>query len=377
MEELINYKNRIKATIISPLSIGQGEEKDWIEGIDYIREDKVLYHLDLQMIADAGIPMSEISALFASNRIDEIKNLLISKLDDIYDFSMDMPIPSVNPIKSFYFNPIIGKYTLFGSSLKGAIRSCLFHFLTNQEDATHLKQIKGLDEFVFGKMKDGSDFMRFIRIGDFEFDNTVLVNSKIYNLHYDEENNWIGGWKHKGGKDSFTDTYYNPKGFNTIYECLKPNESSEGSIMISPLLYGKTSSLGNFIEKKRRIMMSNPINKLFGIINASTQEYLEKEILFFEKYREGERSDEIIESLDHLKTIVSSFVDSDSKECLLKMAAGSGFHSITGDWQYVDYSDTGYHSFGKNLGKQKYKSRRIASYKGRLTPMGFIKLAVI
>lgn len=377
MEELINQKYRIKSTVLSPLSIGQGEEKDWIEGIDYIREDNVLYHLDLRMMADAGIPMSEISALFASNRIEDIKKLLISKLDDVHDFSMDMPISSANPIKSFYFNPIVGKYTLFGSSLKGAIRSCLFHHFTDEEGAAELKQIQGLDDYVFGKMKDGSDYMRFIRIGDFEFDNTVLVNSKIYNLHCDDGNKWIGGWKHKGGKGSETDTRYKPLGFNTIYECLEPGESSEGFIMISPILFSKIGSSGNFIEKKRRIMKDTPIYQLFSIINASTQEYLEKEIHFFEKYREGERSDEILESLEHLKSLVDSFIKSGSKECIIKMAAGTGFHSITGDWQYGDYSDTGFHSSGKNSGKQKYKSRKIASYNNRLTPMGFLQLSVL
>lgn len=42
------------------------------------------------------------------------------------------------------------------------------------------------------------------------------------------------------------------------------------------------------------------------------------------------------------------------------MSAGSGFHSITGDWQFSDYTNTEIWKDGRNAGKMKYKSRKIA-----------------
>ena len=59
------------------------------------------------------------------------------------------------------------------------------------------------------------------------------------------------------------------------------------------------------------------------------------------------------------------------------MSAGSGFHSITGDWQFKNYSQTGIWEQGRHAGKKKYKSRKIAEWNGYLSLMGFVKLRYI
>jgi hypothetical protein len=53
------------------------------------------------------------------------------------------------------------------------------------------------------------------------------------------------------------------------------------------------------------------------------------------------------------------------QSCILKMAAGSGFHSITGDWQFDDYSIDGVDtsrkiSRGTLKNVKSAKSRKIA-----------------
>jgi hypothetical protein len=58
----------------------------------------------------------------------------------------------------------------------------------------------------------------------------------------------------------------------------------------------------------------------------------------------------------------------------MKMSAGVGFHSITGDWQYGDYDKTKFWTDGRHAGKKKYKSRKIAEYNHRLQLMGFVRL---
>lgn len=367
----INQKHKIKATVISPLSIGQGSEKDWVEGIDYIREDGILYHLNLQLMAEAGIPMEELAALYSSRRTKELKALLLKKLDDIYDFSMELPVESDNPIKTFYFNPITGKYVLFGSSLKGAIRSAVFHTLTHNDSAYDLHQKRNnLDKSVFGDLKDGSNFMRFIRIGDFDFESSVLVNTKIFNL-YKKDGEWTGGWKHQM---QYTDDKFKPNGFNTIYECLAPGAEAEGYIMISPLLFNMVSAPMSYnIQEKNRIMSDDPIRHLFKIINDASLDYIRKELHFFETYQQADYADRILASLNKYRERAESYANSDGEKCLVKMSAGSGFHSITGDWQFSDYAETGYH---EKTGKKKYKSRKIACYKGKFTPMGFLELSV-
>ena len=111
------------------------------------------------------------------------------------------------------------KPVLVGSSLKGAIRSVLFKKL----DA---KSKDGKE--VFGSSLVGDEFMRFVKVADAEFQDTTLLNTKIFNLQ--KKAGWIGGWKH-GQQETGSD--FRPTGFNTIYECLIPGSVSYSSI--SPL----------------------------------------------------------------------------------------------------------------------------------------------
>ena len=74
---------------------------------------------------------------------------------------------------------------------------------------------------------------------------------------------------------------------------------------------------------------------------------------------------------------LQALIPADDSCCLLKMSAGVGFHSITGDWQFPDYTDTDYYKDGRNQGKKRYKSRKTAEWKGRLCLMGFVLLRTL
>ena len=125
-------------------------------------------------------------------------------------------------------------------------------------------------------------------------------------------------------------------------------------------------------KDKKKQLIGGKINGLFHIINQVTKTYLLKERAFFEKYS-AERSDELIDNVNALL----EFIPDDDSYCLLKMSAGVGFHSITVDWQFDDYSQTGYWMEGRNAGKKMYKSRKTAEYKGHLQLMGFVKLRAL
>jgi hypothetical protein len=115
--------------------------------------------------------------------------------------------------------------------------------------------------------------------------------------------------------------------------------------------------------------LNEPITCLFQVINDVTKAYLQKEQAFFQKY-DAERSDEVLSCIESLL----SMIPSDGSSCLMKMSAGVGFHSITGDWQYDDYDKTKLWTDGRHAGKKKYKSRKIAEYNHRLQLMGFVCL---
>ena len=119
-------------------------------------------------------------------------------------------------------------------------------------------------------------------------------------------------------------------------------------------------------------MLNEPISSLFQVINDVTKEYLQKERAFFLKY-DANRSEEVLNGIDSLL----SMIPTDGSCCLLKMSAGVGFHSITGDWQYDDYDNTKFWTDGRHAGKKKYKSRKIAEYNHRLQLMGFVRLRAL
>lgn len=369
--EAINKKYKVTAQVLTPLSIGQGSEKDWVYGVDYlVRTDPdyekrlLLYHLDLGKMYAAGIDVNRLSSYWANGDVGGVERLIGNKLESVCDFVLPLPTGIgkqglKNPIKTFLRNDLTNRPVLAGSSLKGALRSVLFSNLRTADQKDN--------KSVFGDMKDGTDFMRFIRVGDFEFEKTRLVNTKIFNL-YKENGQWQGGWKHSAANKE-DDHSYNPIGFNTIYECLPPMAIAEGSIMFADTLFDRIMEQP-YREKKSKIMHS-PISELCRRVNDHTWAYLEKEYDFFEKY-EVDYTNNILNAIGDVQNVIN---DCGTNSCVLKMSAGSGFHSITGDWQYTEYIENGGKRLDRKRGGVLPKSRKIAVPGTSLfLPMGFIKL---
>lgn len=358
--ETINKKYDLKIEVLTPLSIGAGAEKDWVKGVDFVVNKGKIYKLNLKKIVKEGVNIDRLTSFFASKNEQGIINLITEpKLEKVSDFVMTLPADSPNDIKAFVKNQLTGKPILAGSSLKGAIRSILFDYLRYRESD---------EKQVFGSSVKGDEFMRFIKISDAEFDGTSLVNTKIFNLQ--RKRDWVGGWKH-GGRE--TGDTFKSNGFNTIYECLNPSQSGFASIMLSLSQFDKFDK-HLYLQKKRDILN----NDLFKVINNHTKDYLEKEKAFFEKYS-ADKTDLIIESIDKLLNLIPS----DNSYCILKMSAGSGFHSITGDWQFDDYSNGQLDRKRadkkdlKTAGKILPKSRKIAVWGEHFDLMGFVKLTAI
>ena len=200
---------------------------------------------------------------------------------------------------------------------------------------------------------------------------TALINTKLFNLRKDGSE-WSGGWKHGMSE---TTSQFKSNGFNTLYECVLPGNKGLGAIILAGGAYELMSKntdkpISHAQEKKE--LLNGDIMGLFHVINLVTKDYLSKEKAFFEKYS-AERSEELIDNVNALLDMIPA----DDSYCLLKMSAGVGFHSITGDWQYDDYSQTGLWSDGRNAGKKKYKSRKTAEYGGHLQLMGFVKIRAL
>ena len=356
--EGINKRYNLEIEVLTPLSIGAAAEKDWVRGIDFVVEDGKLYKLNLKKILLQGISPEVISSLFASKDEQGLKAKLTGKLEKVSDFAIPLPAQSDNDVKTFVKNQLTGLPVLTGSSLKGAIRSVLFQ---------HLRGKTRDGKEVFGSAKEGDEFMRFIKLSDTDFDGTSLVNTKIFNLRK-PDNEWLGGWKHDF---SSTGRQFSHTGFNTLYECLMPRQKGLATIMMSETVYDRfeSSEKPHFKTGSKRPILHDDVSTLFGIINKHTKDYLLKEKAFFLKYP-TDKSGEIVDSIDSLLNQIPS----DNSFCLLKMSAGSGFHSITGDWQFDDYSKAPFDRKRNRDGKVNPKSRKIAIWDDNFSLMGFIKL---
>ena len=357
---MTDLRYNIQIEVVTPLSVGAGIQNDWVKGVDFVQKNNKLYVLDLNKMMSCGLEIEKISQCFINQDEDGICQLLGNHIEEISKYVYDLPVKTDNPIKTFLRTQMFDRPLIPGSSIKGSVRSALFNFLRDNNEKSN--------DVVFGKMKTGDDFMRFIKIGDVEMKKTILANTKLFNLHTDEFNDWTGGWK-RGFKN--TSDKFQATGFNTLYECVPPKEKGLGTVIMAAAAFQQLlSKIGNATPHagKKKKLMEDGIHGLFKVINQVTKNYLRKERGFFTQY-DAERSDEIVECIDDL----ISMIPDDNKSCLMKMSAGVGFHSITGDWQFDSYTNTGF----SHDGKKKYKSRKIAEYEGKLMLMGFVKLSVL
>lgn len=372
MEEL-NKKYPIEIEIVTPVCIGGGADKDWINGLDFVESERKIYKLNLRRLLhpDSGVDVERLLPLFERKDKQGVLRLLGNKLDIVSDTVFDMTFSSTNDIKAFIKNELSGKPIIPGSSLKGAVRSVLFKELKDPDQ----KQ----EKYVFGESNRGNEFMRFVKFSDVEFDQTGLVNTKIFNLRSGERPRTLeGGWKH-GGKE--TSSIFKPFGFNTIYEVLMPGQKADGVILLSDKMFDSFYDSDNpkdvsyfKVEDKRRLLN---VSNLFQCINNHTKVYLDKEIDFFETYQ-ADRVDSILDNLREIRSRLNSLP---SSSCILKMAVGSGFHSITGDWQFDDFLIDDICSQKRNRGyfnfKPSAKSRKIAITQESFSLMGFVLLRLL
>lgn len=370
-----NKRYYIELEVQTPLSVGAGNDNDWICGVDYVIKDGKVYVIDMERAARLGIDAERLASAFARSDQHSIINLIGNRLEQASSRVFDAPAHTTNPIKAFLRTQLMDKPVVPGSSLKGAIRSCLFNDFHGPKRQG--EEVKDINDKVFGTMKEGDVFTRFIHVGDVVMPKTRLVNTKLFNLR-GRGNDWNGGWKQSGRE---TTANYQPTGFNTLYECVEPGLKGVGTIDMTnqafELLCKKLPKQA-YLDKKQHVMQGG-IRALFHIINNTTRNYLEKEREFFETYH-TDRVDEIIGRIDYLL----SMIPADDSYCVMKMSAGVGFHSITGDWLYDDYCEEPglwpNEIDGKkcrDAGKKRYKSRKIAEYDNHLQLMGFVILRAI
>lgn len=381
----INKSYQVFVKTLTPLHIGGAMEKHLLKGLDYVEIDKKHYTFNLNEICEILDAEDVANALIEGNLGQLISRSSDAKKKLKKIESLTMP---ESEIKGFIKDGF-GKTYLPGSSLKGALSSLAFGKLKKEQGNDKKSQKQLLGDFENG-------IFRHIKVGDVYLDKKVeLFNSKIFNLHTDNSGKWKGGWKH--GK--FSNPNFQDQGMIFSYECIPQNAVGTLDLRVLNNETELMKMLNAWNEKEKQqfkkdmernpnqkskanplpsafgtVINANTLDYFFKLCNDKTRAYLKKEIAFFS--REDYKIKETPKILANLNLLLSQIPNDESPAtCIFRIAHGSGFHGMTGDWQFDDFINTGTHSNGK----KKYKSRKLLfTRKGNeydFIPMGFILLS--
>lgn len=376
----MSNKQTLNIQILTPVHVGSGEGK-LIENLDYFCENNNLN------IIDWGKMLSIENSNDILNESKQLADAILKKNIDI----IKTRAKNRKAFTSYLNTQIFGteifpniktklskKPIIPGSSIKGSIVSILLnHFLNGNRPRSI-----NMEEY-FGKPSNGTDFRRIIQISDVEFDTLCYINSKIFNLMDDNED-FSGGWKNSNKSTR----EFNKHSFVFTYESIPCNANSKIHLEIKTDLY-KISPIHK--NETKDTIASNNINHLFRIINNHTKNFIEKEIKFHEEYNQAEHSGKILAQWENLLKITNEAIENNNSYCILRVGGGSGFHGITGDWQFdthlIDDLEAVKLRNGKILhyrgtwkGKLSAKTRKFAFWYEnntlRLMPFGFVKIGL-
>lgn len=374
----------IKIYTITPVHIGSGVKL--IKNLDFFEDTfkKLIYIADHQKIFDmVGLENIEKWTKAIENNQDILPIIKAKKPDvKLNDLAQrTIPFLQTTALKqqdiALQLHSGTGKPLLPGSSLKGAIRTAifteiiwedtiwsdinkLFEYKFNYKTKTSEPKVndKKIIEHTFGKPED--NFMKFLRVGDAHFEQTVLAEVWIANKKGEE-------WR------------FNVKGKPNIVqqvECIAAYQKATIQIQWpNELLIFSNDKLKNLVEANyaKHINHLKFLDRLlFKVLNNHTLRLIENEIYLMNKHY-----DDILQNyLQKLEQLNEQIKNAKPNECYLRLGFATGYLNMTGDWLEEEFiSQNLKNEIRKKLraivGEIYPKTRRFL-VDG--TPLGFIKL---
>jgi CRISPR type III-A-associated RAMP protein Csm5 len=271
------------------------------------------------------------------------------------------------------------KPLLPGTSIKGAIRTAILtsKIYNDSSSPKFASQPSKISETSFNKTKykdsqlnkrflgrnANEDILRLLQVTDVHFDETVCLLSQTLNL--------IGG-KYK------IDTR-----FNQFIEAIPEGSLALGRIKI--LNTQEHEKLTDWYKKtfaKEKELNNFNVKNIFKIINEHTKKLVTKEIEYWNKQEIIDNVADFTETLTSIISQIEKIEINKENACILRIGFGSGFKSMTGDWQIDLLNPTDYRNLidskqvrGSNYSGLDFpKSRKIIEG-GQ--PLGFVKITTI
>ncbi len=386
--------------ILTPLHIGTSEEKDYVNKVDYIIRDDYAYIIDFsRFIKEQNYSIDQISnALTTNNGISpffENENTLENYSTKRIFVGNTSPSTIKAQIKSGFGNPLLP-----GSSIKGALRSvilnrALFSIYSYNELKVYAEKNRrnrrANPERDLLNLSISNDPFRLITIPDIHFSDIDYSPTKIFNL-YKDHGEWTGGWKHRFRGRGSTTYEFNPIDFVTFYEHIKPD--IENQLAIDCNVNRRTiQHVGSrYIDTFGDLFINGKYERnLLELIKEYTATYLDRERNFFYTFYNDETDDYILPTIDQLIEI-----NKQRDTAVLRIGAGSGFHSMIGDWKYKwwdrEFNRDGSHyaAIDRNdyrlerrrnnrdvlLKSRKLSFKMVDNHNYSFEPMGFVSISL-
>ncbi len=446
---------KVRITTLTPVHIGTGEKLK--KGLDIVESNNQQYFIDWKQLigymnerdikqASSELEKGKLSDQFIRHIIANYRHSgairpVSGKIygTDIFPH-IKLPLPNGRPYPPG--SSPDGRPYLPGSSIKGTLRTILMWKLGKQvfdawqKSQRRLQQDRGdrgrrnpygyvrdvlrfissnrigphPDDALVGKFEQA--LTRHLRIPDIVFESTEWWNAKVCGINRINRKR-ILQWKDR--KNGGYTSHFSPDKFVTGVECIPIDAKAEDNWGVE---------LGNKLwenwwedykqkqkeeDKIQVALFRKEWQRLFGGVknacdfwrqvfrycNEWMEEYLKREIDFFNKHFDEHESAEYIEdiwnppdgyindSLSKLKFLQEELhkcKQSDGNACLLRIGWGSGFHAMSGDWQYADHLEP-----LKHKGNVRMKTRKIAfreiSVNGKpdfeFSLFGFIKVELV
>ena len=374
--------------VITPIHVGMAQEKNYVRGLDYVLEPGEVWVVDTNRLFGLlnRTELQDLTLKLADGRTAQLEPALKTLIRANPTVLLQKLSVQGEPadIRRMYRTGL-GQYAIPGSSIKGAIRSVLL---------AELKKLPGSDRQrndeltrLFGDITN--NLMRFIQVGDVNLPKETIEvrRTKIFSADSDRrDENTRGEWKHANrGAHTPTVVSNRPDAFVTWYESAVPQPVPADVPITIRISLGTTlpQALGNHVARNvpnyTHLLSGKSGDWLLTTIRAHTKQYLEREKAYFRKFRNNDL-DKQTPVEDRIDTLTRQ--NSETGSCLLRVGAGVGFHSITGDWQnrsqdhFSEWIDR-----DKNLANQIFSKTRKFSFRKQddgfeFSLMGFIKLTL-
>jgi len=374
----MKQNHRIRIDCLTPLHIGSGKEP--ASGIEYVVFDRM----------NVAIPISESKVLeliglenlatwvsHVEKGTDLMPYLKTRKPDltpsDIGIYQIPLADPGLPRALSYraMIRDGLGRPYLPGSSLKGSFRTSIFSSELSERARNtgngqiHLNKIKNFNKYsskklemdVFG-LNPYQDVFRFVSITDAVFKKTVMHRVDIHSLTRQ-------GWIVKKQNTSFA-------------ECIPAGETAETIIQTGwyendSVLNITKSAIPNFEKLGRKMSTARLLNEA----NKSCRVWLVNEIDFWQNKEGDGIPEDYIEALENLLETCKLSIS--GTEAVVRCGFGSGWKSITGEWQDHLLTGNDFRDLRIHVQSNKHypadwptpKTRKLTA--GGL-PFGFLKL---